>query len=215
MSAGKKGGSRPHFTDQEALQFHSQGRPGKLEVVATKPMATQRDLSLAYSPGVAIPVLAIAADPGLRLRLHGEGQSGRRHHQRHRDSGPRQSRRAGLQAGDGRQGRPVQALRRHRCLRSRGQYRGPGRIHQLRALSRRHLRRHQSRRHQGAGVFHHRAAPARAARHSRVPRRPARHRDHRRGRHHQRARPHRPRSQDRRSSSSTAPAPRASPASSS
>ncbi len=57
--------SRPTFTDQEALQFHSQGRPGKLEVVPTKPMATQRDLSLAYSPGVAVPVLAIAADPSL------------------------------------------------------------------------------------------------------------------------------------------------------
>ena len=54
---------RPTFTDLEALQFHSEGRPGKLEVVATKPMATQRDLSLAYSPGVAVPVLAIAADP--------------------------------------------------------------------------------------------------------------------------------------------------------
>jgi malate dehydrogenase (oxaloacetate-decarboxylating)(NADP+) len=53
---------RPHFTDQEALLFHSEGRPGKLEIVATKPMATQRDLSLAYSPGVAIPVLAIAED---------------------------------------------------------------------------------------------------------------------------------------------------------
>ncbi|SDR62282.1 allosteric NADP-dependent malic enzyme [Rhizobiales bacterium GAS113] len=55
--------SRPSFTDQEALQFHSQGRPGKIEVVPTKPMATQRDLSLAYSPGVAVPVLAIAEDP--------------------------------------------------------------------------------------------------------------------------------------------------------
>ncbi|RVD07778.1 NADP-dependent malic enzyme, partial [Mesorhizobium sp. M7A.F.Ca.ET.027.02.1.1] len=48
---------------QEALEFHAMGRPGKLEVVATKPMATQRDLSLAYSPGVAVPVLAIAEDP--------------------------------------------------------------------------------------------------------------------------------------------------------
>src|SRR5580765_4534905 len=57
--------TRPTFTDQEALLFHSQGRPGKLEVVATKPMATQRDLSLAYSPGVAIPVLAIAEDENL------------------------------------------------------------------------------------------------------------------------------------------------------
>ncbi len=54
---------RPHFTDQEALEFHSRGRPGKLEIMATKPMATQRDLSLAYSPGVAVPVLAIAEDP--------------------------------------------------------------------------------------------------------------------------------------------------------
>src|ERR1700742_2374295 len=54
--------TRFSITDQEALQFHSRGRPGKLEVVATKPMATQRDLSLAYSPGVAVPVLAIAAD---------------------------------------------------------------------------------------------------------------------------------------------------------
>jgi malate dehydrogenase (oxaloacetate-decarboxylating)(NADP+) len=58
-------GNRPTFTDQEALLFHSQGRPGKLEVVATKPMATQRDLSLAYSPGVAVPVLAIAGNESL------------------------------------------------------------------------------------------------------------------------------------------------------
>jgi malate dehydrogenase (oxaloacetate-decarboxylating)(NADP+) len=65
MAAKNNGrGARPTFTDQEALLFHSQGRPGKLEVVATKPMATQRDLSLAYSPGVAVPVLAIAADEG-------------------------------------------------------------------------------------------------------------------------------------------------------
>ncbi|MEJ2376107.1 MAG: NADP-dependent malic enzyme [Pseudolabrys sp.] len=62
MSAKLPGRSRPTFTDQEALQFHSRGRPGKLEVIATKPMATQRDLSLAYSPGVAVPVLAIAED---------------------------------------------------------------------------------------------------------------------------------------------------------
>ena len=55
------------------------------------------------------------------------------------------------------------------------------------------LRRHQPRGHQGAGVLHHRAAPARAARHPGLPRRPARHRDHRRGRPHQRARHHRPR----------------------
>jgi malate dehydrogenase (oxaloacetate-decarboxylating)(NADP+) len=50
-------------TDQEALDFHARGRPGKLEINPTKPMATQRDLSLAYSPGVAVPVKAIAEDP--------------------------------------------------------------------------------------------------------------------------------------------------------
>src|SRR5690606_29229637 len=42
---------------------HARGRPGKLEIMPTKPMATQRDLSLAYSPGVAVPVKAIAEDP--------------------------------------------------------------------------------------------------------------------------------------------------------
>jgi len=51
------------FTAREALQFHAQGRPGKIEIIASKPMATQRDLSLAYSPGVAVPVQAIADDP--------------------------------------------------------------------------------------------------------------------------------------------------------
>ncbi len=65
MTVKRPGPTRPTFTDQEALLFHSSGRPGKLEVVATKPMATQRDLSLAYSPGVAVPVLAIAEDPSL------------------------------------------------------------------------------------------------------------------------------------------------------
>ena len=61
--AGDGPNKRTSITDQEALQFHSRGRPGKLEIVPTKPMATQRDLSLAYSPGVAVPVKAIAADP--------------------------------------------------------------------------------------------------------------------------------------------------------
>src|SRR3954470_3461452 len=51
------------YTEAEALEFHSHGKPGKIAIVATKPMATQRDLSLAYSPGVAVPVLAIAKNP--------------------------------------------------------------------------------------------------------------------------------------------------------
>ncbi|MCK5041322.1 MAG: NADP-dependent malic enzyme, partial [Sphingomonadales bacterium] len=52
-----------HFSDKEALLFHKKGRPGKIELNPTKPMSTQRDLSLAYSPGVAVPVREIAKDP--------------------------------------------------------------------------------------------------------------------------------------------------------
>ena len=51
------------ITDEEALSFHTTGKPGKIEIVPTKPLTTQRDLSLAYSPGVAVPCLAIAEDP--------------------------------------------------------------------------------------------------------------------------------------------------------
>jgi len=55
--------THPRISRQEALQFHVQGKPGKLEIMPTKPLTTQRDLALAYSPGVAVPVEAIAADP--------------------------------------------------------------------------------------------------------------------------------------------------------
>ena len=48
---------------QDALDYHSRGRKGKIEVVPTKPYSSQRDLSLAYSPGVAEPCLAIAERP--------------------------------------------------------------------------------------------------------------------------------------------------------
>ncbi|HEV7764503.1 MAG TPA: NADP-dependent malic enzyme [Thermoanaerobaculia bacterium] len=53
----------PDNKRDEALEYHSGGRPGKIEVVPSKPTATQRDLSLAYTPGVAIPCLEIAANP--------------------------------------------------------------------------------------------------------------------------------------------------------
>ena len=55
--------SKPKFTREEALAFHLEPTPGKFEITATVPMTTQRDLSLAYSPGVAVPCLAIAANP--------------------------------------------------------------------------------------------------------------------------------------------------------
>ena len=51
------------FTAREALFYHETIRPGKIEIIASKPMASQRDLSLAYSPGVAVPVEEIAKDP--------------------------------------------------------------------------------------------------------------------------------------------------------
>ena len=63
MSSDRKINKRTTITDEEALEFHSRGKPGKLEINPTKPMATQRDLSLAYSPGVAVPVRAIAENP--------------------------------------------------------------------------------------------------------------------------------------------------------
>ncbi len=53
------------ITDREALEFHAADRPGKLEIRATKPLTTQRDLSLAYSPGVAVPCERIHEDPAL------------------------------------------------------------------------------------------------------------------------------------------------------
>jgi malate dehydrogenase (oxaloacetate-decarboxylating)(NADP+) len=66
-------GSNVKFSEAEALEFHSMGRPGKIEIIASKPMATQRDLSLAYSPGVAVPVRAIAADPALAYDYTAKG----------------------------------------------------------------------------------------------------------------------------------------------
>ena len=54
---------RLHITEQEALLLHSSGRPGKIAIQPTKPLTTQRDLSLAYSPGVAFPCLKIHQDP--------------------------------------------------------------------------------------------------------------------------------------------------------
>ncbi len=53
----------PHFTKEEALKYHSSGRPGKIEVIPTKPYSTQYDLSLAYSPGVAEPCREIEKNP--------------------------------------------------------------------------------------------------------------------------------------------------------
>ena len=153
-------GQRPIFTDQEALNFHSQGRPGKLEVVATKPMATQRDLSLAYSPGVAVPVLAIAEDELKAFdyttkgnfvavitngtAILGLGNLG------------------ALAAKPVMEGKAV-LFKRFADIDSidlEVSSEDPDRDHQLREAARQELGWHQSRRHQGAGVLHHRTALA-------------------------------------------------------
>ncbi len=61
------------ITKQDAMNYHAEGRPGKLKIVATKPMETQNDLSLAYSPGVAFPVLEIADHPEAAYDLTAKG----------------------------------------------------------------------------------------------------------------------------------------------
>ena len=59
----KNKNSSESYDDKEALRFHAEGKPGKIAISATKPMETQSDLSLAYSPGVAAPVIAISEKP--------------------------------------------------------------------------------------------------------------------------------------------------------
>ena len=61
------------FTRDEALAFHMEPVPGKWEVNATVPMATQRDLSLAYSPGVAVPCSEISGNPELAYDYTNKG----------------------------------------------------------------------------------------------------------------------------------------------
>ena len=54
-----------HYSDKEALEFHNNNKSGKIEIISSKPMTTKRDLALAYSPGVAVPVKAIYKNPEL------------------------------------------------------------------------------------------------------------------------------------------------------
>src|SRR5580693_10132813 len=58
---------------QQALDYHNGSRPGKIEVTPTKPCRTQRDLSLAYTPGVAVPCLEIERDPSLAYKYTAKG----------------------------------------------------------------------------------------------------------------------------------------------
>ncbi len=173
---------RRQFTDEEALLFHSQGKPGKLEINATKPMATQHDLSLAYSPGVAVPVRAIAENPDAAYEYTSKGNF----------------------VAVISNGTAILGLGDLGALASKPVMEGKAVLFKRfadvdsidleidtedvdafvnsRALSRTLLRRHQPRRHFRARLFRDRKPTARADGHSGLSRRPARHRDHRRRR---------------------------------
>ena len=71
----KRAPKKPFITDEQALRFHAEPTPGKISMLPTKPMATQRDLSLAYSPGVAVPVEAIAQDVDLAYDYTSKGNT--------------------------------------------------------------------------------------------------------------------------------------------
>ena len=167
-------------------RYHRLPRPGKLAIEPTKRMATQRDLALAYSPGVAAACEAINADPDTAHDYTARGNLVARDLQRHRRARPRQYRRARRQAGDGGQGRPVQEIRRHRRVRHRGGRRRPRPVLRRGRRAGTHLRRHQPGGHQGPRMLRHRSRPARPHGHPGLPRRPARHRHHRRRRRAQR-----------------------------
>ena len=62
-----------HYSDKEALDFHIKGKSGKIEIISSKPLTTKRDLSLAYSPGVAAPVKEIAKNPDLAYDYTSKG----------------------------------------------------------------------------------------------------------------------------------------------
>ena len=202
--------------DEAALFFHKYPTPGKLEIQATKPLGNQRDLALAYSPGVAAPCLAIRDDPGNRRRLH-----------RRAPIWSAWSPTASAVLGLGNIGplasKPVMEGKAVLFKKFAGidvfdiEIDAPGieRMveHDLGAGA--DLRRHQPRGHQGAGMLRGRGAAEGTHGHPGLPRRPARHGDHRRGRRAQRAGTRR--QEDRRTSRSSprARARRRSPASTS
>jgi Malic enzyme len=73
MAREKVTSENTKITDDDALYFHNKGQPGKLAITATKPLITQRDLSLGYSPGVAVPCEAIHKNPDLAYDYTAKG----------------------------------------------------------------------------------------------------------------------------------------------
>lgn len=99
------------FTKEESLAYHEEPRPGKLEVLPVKPCFTQKDLSMAYSPGVANACLAIADDPSLANAYTGRGNLVAVVSNGTRRPRARQHRPPRGQAGHGRQERALQGVR--------------------------------------------------------------------------------------------------------
>ena len=165
---------------QAALDYHEFPKPGKLEIRATKPMANQRDLSRAYSPGVAEACLEIKADPATAARytargnlvavvtngtaVLGLGNIG------------------ALASKPVMEGKAVlfKKFANIDCFDIEVDEKRPGEARRDRREPRADLRRDQPRGHQGAGLLRRRAALPRADEDPGVPRRPARHRDRRR-----------------------------------
>ncbi len=169
-----------------SLEYHRQSPPGKVAIQATKQLTNQRDLALAYTPGVAAACDEIVRDPAEAQNLTARGNL----------IGVITNGTAVLGLGpigplaakpvmEG-QGGPLQDVRGHRLLRHRSERARPREARRHHRGARADVRRHQPRGHQGAGVLLCRTQAARAPPDPGVPRRPARHRDHRRRRDHER-----------------------------
>ena len=172
---------------EDALAYHEsgapredRGRPHQALLHRARPLA-----GLHTRGGRALPGHREGA--GALLPVHGPRQPGGGHLQRHGGAGPGGHRPPGRQAGHGGQGRPLQAVRRHRRLRHRGGREGRRPLLPGRQGPGADLRRHQPRGHQGPRVLRDREPAQEGDAHPGLPRRPARHRHHLRRRAAQRA----------------------------
>ena len=207
--------ARMKIRREDALEYHSSGRKGKIEVVPTKPCATARDLSLAYTPGVAEPCLEIAKDPDLSYTYTARGNlvavvSNGTAVLGLGDIGPH----AGKPVMEGK-GVLFKKFADIDVFDIEVDAKDVDEVLHGGEGARADLRRHQPRGHQGARVLRHRGAAEEGDADPGLPRRPARHGDHLRRGAAQRRSSSPARSSTRSGWSSRAPARRPSPAPSS
>ena len=158
----------------DALAYHFGARPGKIEVTPTKPCRTQWDLSLAYTPGVAQPCLAIQEEPQDAFKYTAKGNLVASGVERHRRAGSGEHRSAGRETGDGRKGGAVQEVRGRGRVRSGSGFDESRRRDQGVPTAGADIWRNQPGRYQGAGMFLHRRDAEEDDEDSGVSRRPAR-----------------------------------------